>query len=414
MKKIIIYSRIQILLLLIFSISLSFGQSSFRMVTYNLLQYDGTERNGYLKTVIDAIDPDLIVVQEIESQVAVDSFMISVLDNEFRTIPFHDGYTTDNHIFYNPFMMEILSATYIPTDLRDIAEYKLRFPRTNDTLTVYSAHLKAGNPDFDPYDQDLQRLAEIAILRDEHLNTFPQGTKFTVCGDLNLYKSSEPAYQKLLAEEPGNYGQSFDPIDRSGNWHNSSAFSDIHSQSTRTIDLGDGGSTGGMDDRFDFILVSASLMEKVVPESYKSFGNDGDHFNLAINSPTNNAVSEEVANALYAASDHLPVVADIDFSLMSPISDQVLTLPMNFKLEQNYPNPFNPTTIINYELRITNDVDLSIYSITGKKVATLISEKNTPGRYTIEWEAQDLSSGVYFYILTVGTQHLTKKMIRLK
>jgi endonuclease/exonuclease/phosphatase family metal-dependent hydrolase len=310
--------------------------------------------------------------------------------------------------------MEILSATYIPTALRDIAEYKLRFPRTDDTVYVYSAHLKAGNPFFSNDDEDLQRLAEVTILRDNYLNYFPEGTKFIISGDLNLYKSTEPAYVKLLAGEPGNYGQSFDPINRPGNWHNSSSFADIHSQSTRTTDLGDDGSTGGMDDRFDFILVSAPLLEKVIPGSYKAFGNDGNHFNQAINSGTNSAVSTEVANALHSASDHLPVIVEIDFTLVSGISDEVNETPERFKLEQNYPNPFNPKTIINYELRITSYVTLNIYNMLGQEIAVLVSETQSAGNHAIEWDGSGFASGIYYYIIRVGNFQQVKKMVLFK
>jgi endonuclease/exonuclease/phosphatase family metal-dependent hydrolase len=310
--------------------------------------------------------------------------------------------------------MEILSANYIPTDLRDIAEYKLRFPRRDDTVYVYSAHLKAGNPDFGDENEDLQRLAEVTILRDEHLNHFPRGTKFIVSGDLNLYKSAEPAYQKLLADEPGNFGQSFDPIDRPGNWHNSSSFADIHTQSTRTTDLGDGGSTGGMDDRFDFILVSALLVEIVVPGSYKAYGNDGNHFNQAINDGTNSEVSVEVTNAIYAASDHLPVVTEIDFTLISGIKDEDNEFPEKFKLEQNYPNPFNPKTIINYELRFTSYVTLNIYNMLGQEVAVLVSERQSAGSHAIEWDGGGFSSGIYYYVIRVGKSQQVKKMVLFK
>lgn len=411
MKKSLIHNG---LISIFCACNLVFSQSSFRMVSYNLLQYDGTERNEHLRTVIDSIDPDLIIVQEIESQIAVDSFAISVLNNEFMTIPFHDGYTTDNHFFFNPYIIDILSANYIPTDLRDIAEYKIRFPRTDDTVYIYSAHLKAGNPDFGEDDEDLQRLAEVTILRDDHLNHHPKGTKFIVSGDLNLYTSAEPAYQKLLAQEPENFGQSFDPIDRSGNWHNSSAFSDIHSQSTRDTDLGDGGSTGGMDDRFDFILVSVPLLEKVIQASYKAYGNDGNHFNQAINDGNNSAVSVDVANALHSASDHLPVMVDFDLTISIVNSDSDSEIPTSFKLEQNYPNPFNSKTVISWQLAVGSEVELSIYNVLGKKVATLVSEERQAGYYATEWNASVFASGVYFYKIEAEDSHQVRKMILVR
>ncbi len=402
---------------ILFAYNLLLAQSFFRMISYNLLQYDGSERNEHLRTVIDSINPDLIIVQEIQSQVAVDSFAISVLNNEFATIPFHDGYptyTTDNHIFYNPYIIQFLSANYISTDLRDIAEFKIRVPRTDDTVYVYSAHLKAGNPDIGDEDEDLQRLAEVTILRNEHLNNFPPGTKFIVSGDLNLYTSAEPAYQKLLAEEPGNYGQSFDPIYRPGGWHNNASFADIHSQSTRVSDLGDGGSTGGMDDRFDFILVSEPLVEKVEPGSYKAYGNDGNHFNQSINNGTNSAVSAEMADALHSASDHLPVIADFDLTISALESNKYSDFPTILKLHQNYPNPFNPSTVISYQLPVISDVDVSIYNVLGAKVMTLISGRQPAGLHQVEWDGSGFSSGIYLYKIEVGNFQEIKKMMLLK
>jgi hypothetical protein len=112
----------------------------------------------------------------------------------------------------------------------------------------------------------------------EHLNQHSPTTKFILVGDLNLYSSSEPAYQKLTGEETENSGRLFDPIETPGTWHNNSSYTVIHTQSTRTSDIGDDGATGGMDDRFDFILVSSSLSGRVIEGSYTAYGNDGVHF----------------------------------------------------------------------------------------------------------------------------------------
>jgi predicted phosphodiesterase len=66
-----------------------------------------------------------------------------------------------------------------------------------------------------------------------------------------------------------------------------------------------------------------------------------------------------------------------------------------FKLFQNYPNPFNPMTMINYQLPMILEVEISIYNILGQKVATLIAEKQPAGRYQVEWDASGYASGVY-------------------
>ena len=93
---------------------------------------------------------------------------------------------------------------------------------------------------------------------------------------------------------------------------------------------------------------------------------------------------------------------------------QSTIIPDQFTLNQNYPNPFNPKTIINYELPITNDVELSIYNLLGQKVAVLVSERQSAGRYQVEWNASELSSGIYFYRLESGNAVKERKMILLK
>ncbi|MEE9429480.1 MAG: YCF48-related protein [Melioribacteraceae bacterium] len=94
-------------------------------------------------------------------------------------------------------------------------------------------------------------------------------------------------------------------------------------------------------------------------------------------------------------------------------------LPTEFNLSQNYPNPFNPTTTIKYTLpldekRKTLDVKLIIYDLLGKEVATLVNEKKLAGNYQVNFDASNLTSGIYFYSLTSGNFKETKKLILLK
>jgi hypothetical protein len=96
-------------------------------------------------------------------------------------------------------------------------------------------------------------------------------------------------------------------------------------------------------------------------------------------------------------------------------NEEIQQRPEIFKLSQNYPNPFNPSTIINYELPITNYVDLSIYNTIGQKVKTLVSQKQTAGKYQVEWDASGFASGVYYYRLrTNGGFVQSRKLLLLK
>jgi subtilisin family serine protease len=88
--------------------------------------------------------------------------------------------------------------------------------------------------------------------------------------------------------------------------------------------------------------------------------------------------------------------------------------PTHTALFQNYPNPFNPTTQIKYSLRTTGYVRLSIFNVAGQRISTLVDGVQSPGFKTIEWNAANCASGVYFYRLETGDYLLTKKMILMR
>jgi hypothetical protein len=107
--------------------------------------------------------------------------------------------------------------------------------------------------------------------------------------------------------------------------------------------------------------------------------------------------------------DNVSVVLPVT-SIVEPNID----LPQDYHLGENYPNPFNPRTIINYELPISNYVDLSIFNVLGQKVSTLVAKKQQPGSYQVEWDATDFASGVYYYRLQAGEFRDVKKMILIR
>ena len=96
------------------------------------------------------------------------------------------------------------------------------------------------------------------------------------------------------------------------------------------------------------------------------------------------------------------------------VEDKEKTIPASFKLFQNYPNPFNPVTIIEYELPKESNVHIIIYNILGKKVEELVNKLQMPGRYEVNWDADNLASGVYFYTIEAGNFRDTKKLVLIK
>ncbi|MCZ7602790.1 MAG: T9SS type A sorting domain-containing protein [Melioribacteraceae bacterium] len=85
-----------------------------------------------------------------------------------------------------------------------------------------------------------------------------------------------------------------------------------------------------------------------------------------------------------------------------------------FNLDQNYPNPFNPITLINYSIPSTAQVVLKVYDITGKEMVTLVDEKKEAGNYSVNFNGENLSSGVYIYSIVSGEYSDSKKLILMK
>ena len=91
-----------------------------------------------------------------------------------------------------------------------------------------------------------------------------------------------------------------------------------------------------------------------------------------------------------------------------------LILPEHFSLEQNYPNPFNPSTKIKYSIPTSGFVTLKVYDVLGKEIATLVNGEKPAGSYEVEFNAANLSSGIYFYKLQAGDYVQVKKMMPMK
>jgi hypothetical protein len=96
------------------------------------------------------------------------------------------------------------------------------------------------------------------------------------------------------------------------------------------------------------------------------------------------------------------------------VNDRTNSLPLTFALKQNYPNPFNPSTMIAFDLPSAGHVQLRVFDLLGREVASLLDEQRNAGRYHVEWNASQFSSGIYFYQIQAGSFTATKKLILLK
>lgn len=109
----------------------------------------------------------------------------------------------------------------------------------------------------------------------------------------------------------------------------------------------------------------------------------------------------------------------IPFGLTTKVDESKQAITDVFQLEQNYPNPFNPTTIIRYELSQNAHVNLSIFDITGKRITTLVNDRQSVGMYTSNWNGNNyhgdkVAAGIYYYRLWANNYSETKSMVLIK
>jgi len=104
---------------------------------------------------------------------------------------------------------------------------------------------------------------------------------------------------------------------------------------------------------------------------------------------------------------------DVNYT-STAIDDDQYSIPQEFILKQNYPNPFNPETTIEYSLPSSAHVVITIYNMRGRKIKTLVNEFQIAGKYSIQFIAQNLPSGKYFYQLNAGGNIYTKSMLLIK
>jgi GH18 family chitinase len=117
------------------------------------------------------------------------------------------------------------------------------------------------------------------------------------------------------------------------------------------------------------------------------------------------------------SNDNQPLLATIGTVLRSPSAvgeKGEAAIPSEFQLQQNYPNPFNPVAKIQYSLKEAGLASLKVYTILGQEVATLVSTMQSPGTYTVNFNAEGFSSGVYIYRLSQNNKSLTRSMIVLR
>ena len=398
---------------------------NLRLMTYNVLSYrtangqctgnnnNPTSKDGYIKTVVQYIDPDIIVMNEIGAQpVNSDRLLTNALNvggiNKWEQANYSSNGWSNlvNMLFYDSTKVGLHSQRLIDKDLqnqslvRAIDLYRLYYKDPllhlgGDTVyfVVVALHLKAGNSNTDENDRDDATAALIDLLKtqvaDEHV---------FICGDFNSYNANEGGIQNLVTASPPSE-RFFDPINKLGGWNNSPIYAAIHTQSTRNSGNTNSGcfSGGGLDDRFDMILVSDAVLNDAGSEvnytdgSYEVLGNDGSHFNKGITDiPTNGSAPSVVIDALSDNSDHLPVYLEFDVHKQSLATS-------------NIPPPFSGLRIhaaaaerlvVQMRSQTSESIQLRVVDLLGRKLIERPFElhKGTSGKVEIEFPYQ---KGIY-------------------
>jgi hypothetical protein len=313
--------------------------AQLRVVTYNVAQLQGDPAN--LENVFAAMHDDdkpgfavpvgVFVFQEVLStNVAT---LQAIINNAAPPgVTYALGTYTNNNeddfggaqaMFYRTDLLAENAAAHIDTYTgagRRTDRWKLEllgYSASAAAFYIYSSHLKA---DTGAANQQ-ERLTGATTIRN-NADALGANQHILYCGDYNLYSNGEPAYLHMLST--GN-GQALDPLG-TGSWAGATNALK-HSQSPR-LNPGGGLIGGGLDDRFDFQFSTAAVHDNAgialmnVPFVYRGLGNDGQHYNVAINSGSNSyypgdlARSNALALDLHEASDHMPLIVDYQIPAM--------------------------------------------------------------------------------------------------
>ena len=371
----------------LFATGITHGQ--LRIATWNVTGYSGGRADD-IRTVVYGIfqdrsmAPDAIAGQEFMSWDAALEFVGYLNDAPGSPgdwwLKWVGGSPEGNVLFYRESKLAYISyAIGSSAGPRNVIRYKLRpvgYSSNEAALWIYNAHLKAGDTSSDKQTRE----AECQELR-ENAAGLNASWHYILAGDLNIPSSYRSSYQYLVGDttSPGHFT---DPISTPGAWQNNCSYRFVHTQ--------DPIGPGGMDDRYDQLLVSDSLVDGSgldyigtpwVPystttwndawHSYRAWGNDGTSCNSTLTTTGNTMVGPEIAQSIRdcaAGAGHIPVYFDLRVPAVVG-SDEVI----NFG---EVPQGTTAETL----LAVWNAGDVSLWTAAG--IATLHYELSTSTGFT--------------------------------
>jgi len=359
----------------------SAAHAQLRVVSWNITNYSGGRTAAFQTAIFDSFNglsmqPDVITVQEVLSSGGHGAFLTLLNSSpnspgDYAAAPWHNGRDTDSTFYFRTGTVVYLGTTVVqPGNVnenpRDIMRYDFApvgYEGESNTVSIYSLHMKAGSSSSD----QARRLIEAQYIRTDAEN-LPAERALMVVGDFNIQSSNQGAYQEFIGTQANNDGRVFDPIARPGSWQNNSTYTFVHTQDPQ------GG--GGMDDRYDQILISEDLIDgggleylgnHTVPysnstwndpnHSFLSWGNDGTSYNVAMTTTGNTMVGASIAQAIIDScggqSGHTAILLDL---LVPPTiaADTVIDL-----------GTVNSNDVVATSVDVSNSANTALWSPTG-------------------------------------------------
>ena len=380
------------------------NESDLRVVSYNTLNEGilDSDRQDHFKRILQTIDPDIIALQEHSDWDEIHD----IIQSWFPQEQWYASWTYRDLVILSRF--QIIHDANIISSERTMAALLDTEDELGKNLLIFNSHLSCCDNDEGRQEQvdEFSSVWRNWVQNGNGPFELEYGTPFIHLGDFNYvgYNQQVETIKTGDIINENDFGVDFLP-----DW-DSTAIIDLFSRQTHKR-MGytwrnDGSSFNP--GKLDYIFYSDASIDTgkhYILNTLAIDQTDLDNYNLQLDD------TQE-------ASDHLPLVFDIIVSSNVGVGDDD-ALPNSFRIYPNYPNPFNSTTKIDYQLPKKTNVQLVIFDILGRTVITLVDDILQPGYKTITWNGIDafgnnVSAGMYFYMIQTGKNREVKKMVLLK
>ena len=380
------------------------NESDLRVVSYNTLNEGilDSDRQDHFKRILQTIDPDIIALQEHSDWDEIHD----IIQSWFPQEQWYASWTYRDLVILSRF--QIIHDANIISSERTMAALLDTEDELGKNLLIFNSHLSCCDNDEGRQEQvdEFSSVWRNWVQNGNGPFELEYGTPFIHLGDFNYvgYNQQVETIKTGDIINENDFGVDFLP-----DW-DSTAIIDLFSRQTHKR-MGytwrnDGSSFNP--GKLDYIFYSDASIDTGKHYILNTLAIDQtalDNYNLQLDD------TQE-------ASDHLPLVFDIIVSSNVGFGDDD-ALPNSFRIYPNYPNPFNSTTKIDYQLPKKTNVQLVIFDILGRSVITLVDDILQPGYKTITWNGIDafgnnVSAGMYFYMIQTGKNREVKKMVLLK